>query len=132
MNKVILVGNLTRDPEMRYTPAGKAVCSFSIATNEGKSSEGKDLAEFHNIVAWEKTGELVGQYCSKGSKVALEGKLQTRSWEKDGVKRYSTEIVANRVEFLSPKSQSASAPQEDRVPVGAGAAGAVNPDDIPF
>lgn len=136
MNKVILVGNLTRDPEVRYTPSGKAVCSFSIATNEGKSSEGKDLVEFHNIVAWEKTGELVGQYCTKGSKVAIEGKLQTRSWEKDGVKRYSTEVVANRAEFLTPKSQSGGrapepAPEPERELVGAGVS-TVNPDDIPF
>ena len=104
MNKVILVGGLGKDPEMKYTSSGKAVCNFSIATDEFYNGEKK--TEWHRIVAWGKTAELCGQYLSKGSKVGIDGKLTTRSWEQNGEKKYMTEVVAFNVEFLSPKQES--------------------------
>lgn len=109
MNKVILIGNLCRDPELRTTPSGKSVASFSIATNESytnKAGERVNDAEFHNIVAWGPKADLVSKYCVKGNKVAIIGKLSTSSWEKDGIKRYKTEIVLNDIEFLSSKPKT--------------------------
>ena len=104
INKVILVGRLGRDPEVRYTQDGSAVASFSIATSEEwkdkNTGEKKERTEWHRIVAWRKLGEICGEYLSKGRQVYVEGKLQTRSWEKDGVTRYSTEIVASDVQFF--------------------------------
>lgn len=102
-NQAIVMGNLTRDPEVRSTPSGQQVASFGVATNRSwvdGSGERKEVAEFHNIVAWGKLGELVGQYLAKGRKVMVVGRLQTQSWEKDGVKHQRTEIVANDVNFL--------------------------------
>ena len=101
MNKVILVGNLGQDPELKYTNSGKSVCNFSVATEEFYNGEKK--TEWHRIVAWGKTGERCAEYLAKGSKVAIDGKLTTRSWEQNGEKKYMTEIVAFNVEFLSPK-----------------------------
>jgi single-strand DNA-binding protein len=110
MNKAILVGNLTKDVELRNTASGKTVASFGIATNESYTdSNGEKVkkVEFHNIVAWGKTAELLSQYCSKGKKVLIVGKLQTQSYDgQDGVKRYKTEIIANEIEFLTPKDNS--------------------------
>jgi single-strand DNA-binding protein len=111
INKVILIGNLGRDPEVRYTPDGTAVASFSIATSmewtDKGSGEKKERTEWHRIVAWRKLGEICGQYLSKGSQVYIEGRLQTRDWQdKDGNKRYTTEVVATDVQFLSPKESS--------------------------
>jgi single-strand DNA-binding protein len=107
MNKAILVGNLTRDVELRNTASGKIVASFGLATNERYTDTNGDKVEkveFHNIVAWGKTAELLAKYCSKGKKVLIVGKLQTQTYEgQDGVKRYKTEIIANEIEFLSPK-----------------------------
>lgn len=104
VNKAILIGNLGRDPELRYTQNGQAVTSFSLATNENwtdKSGERTERTEWHRIVAWGKTAELCAQYLSKGRTVYIEGRLQTRDWEdKEGVKRQTTEIVANTVQFL--------------------------------
>lgn len=102
MNRVILMGNLGRDPEARDAN-GKKVVTFSLATNEGK-----DRVEWHRIVAWEKTAELVEKYMTKGSKALIEGRLQTRKWEKDGVERQTTEIVAQRVEFADGKKKEES------------------------
>lgn len=96
VNKVILVGNLTRDPELRYTPQGTAVASFVVATNrEWKSeSEVKQVADFHSVVAWNKLAEICGQLLKKGTKVYVEGRLQTRDWtDNTGAKRYKTEVV---------------------------------------
>ena len=105
VNKVILVGNLGKDPEVRYTPGGQPVANFSIATNEAwtdKAGAKQERTEWHKIVVWGKTAELCGEYLSKGRQVYLEGKLQTREWNnKEGVKQYTTEIVANQVVFLS-------------------------------
>lgn len=104
MNKVILIWNITQDLELRQTPNGKSVLSLSIATNKKVKTEGgyEDKAEFHNLVAWNKTAEVIAEYQAKGNKIAVEGELQTRSWEgDDGVKRYRTEVLINTVEFLS-------------------------------
>ena len=105
VNKVILVGNLGKDPEVRYTPGGQAVANFNIATNEAwtdKSGAKQERTEWHKIVVWGKVAELCGEYLSKGRQVYIEGRLQTREWNnKEGVKQYTTEIVANQVVFLS-------------------------------
>jgi single-strand DNA-binding protein len=104
VNKVILIGNLGRDPELRYTQSGQAVANFTLATSErfaNKSGEQQERTEWHRIVAWGKTGELCAQYLSKGRSVYIEGRLQTREWEdKEGQKRSTTEIVAQNVTFL--------------------------------
>ena len=102
INKVILIGNLGNDPEVRYTPSGDAVANFSIATSEEwkdkNSGEKKERTEWHRIVAWRRLGEICGEYLSKGSKVYIEGRLQTRKWEdRDGNSRYTTEIVAREM-----------------------------------
>jgi len=110
LNKVMLIGNLVRDPEIRNTATGKNVASFSVATSvvwKDQSGAKQEKAEFHNIVAWGKLAEICGQYLKKGLKVYLEGRLQTRDWAgQDGVKRYRTEIVAENMIMLSPKSSS--------------------------
>jgi single-strand DNA-binding protein len=104
VNKAILVGNLGRDPELRYTQGGQAVVNFSIATSENwtdKSGERQERTEWHRIVAWGKTGELCAQYLSKGRTVYIEGRIQTREWEdKEGQKRTTTEINAQTVTFI--------------------------------
>ena len=108
VNKVILVGNLGKDPEMRYTPNGVPVCSFPMATSESykdrNSGERITQTEWHNIVAWNKTADLVESFLEKGKEVALEGKLTTRSWEDDnGNKKYITEVVCHEILFLGGK-----------------------------
>lgn len=108
MNKVILLGNLGQDPDLRYTATGTAVANFSLATNESyKDKDGNkvDKVEWHRIVAWGRTAEIAGEYLQKGSKVLVEGKLQTRSWDdKEGVKRYTTEVVVQRLEMIGKSS----------------------------
>jgi single-strand DNA-binding protein len=120
VNKVILVGNLGRDPEIRYMPNGEAVANFSIATTENwkdKSGVKQEKTEWHNIVAYRKLAEIIGEYVRKGSPIYIEGKLQTRKWEKDGVTRYSTEIIADQMQMLGNKEASTSgAPQENTPP----------------
>jgi len=110
INKVILVGNLGNDPEVRYTPDGTAVANFSIATSDEwtdkDTGEKKQRTEWHRIVAWRRLGEICGEYLSKGRQVYVEGKLQTRSWEKDGVTRYTTEIIASDVQFLGTRDSA--------------------------
>ncbi len=108
LNKVFLFGNLTRDPELKSLPSGIQVASFSIATNRRTKRDGRweDQAEFHNIVTFGKTAELVTQYLKKGSSLLVEGRMQTRSWEKDGHKNYRTEVIAERVQF-GPKRDGA-------------------------
>ena len=108
INKVQILGNLTRDPELRAIPTGIKVASFSIATNRTwKDASGKkqDATEYHNVVAFAKPAELIAQYCKKGSSLYVEGRLQTRSWEKDGEKKYRTEIVVENFQF-GPRPQS--------------------------
>jgi single-strand DNA-binding protein len=117
LNRAQLVGNLTRDPEMRYTPNGQGVTSFSVATNrrwKDKDGNNQDSTEFHNIVAWGKLAEISNQYLKKGNKVYIEGRLQTRSWEgQDGSKKNRTEIVCENIIFLTPKGTDTSS---DSVP----------------
>ena len=107
MNKVILIGNLTRDPELSETPNGVAVCRFSIAVSRDyANADGNRETDFFNITVWRGRAENCGKYLKKGNKVAVVGSLQTRSYEdKDGIKRNVTDIVASEVEFLSPKTQ---------------------------
>lgn len=114
LNRCMLIGNLGKDPEINYLNDGKAVAKFSIATDESyKNSEGEkvDKVEWHNLVAWGKLAEIIGQYIHKGSKVFVEGKLQTRSWDdKDsGKKRYATEIVVANLVMLDGKPQGGGA-----------------------
>jgi len=151
INKAMVYGNLTRDPEARVLPSGGQVCSFSIATNRVyKKADGskQEQAEFHNIVVFGRQAETCAQYLKKGSAAYVEGRLQTRSWDKDGQKQYRTEIVAERVQFgprgagagsggyeraesptidaseapqRAPKEDAIEYPEED-----------INPEDIPF
>jgi single-strand DNA-binding protein len=100
MNRVLLTGRLTRDPELRTLSSGKTVTQFSLATNDYRG--GKELSEFHSIVTWDRLAEICGQYLGKGQLVALEGRLQTRQWEDDKkIRHWKTEIVASSVEMLS-------------------------------
>ncbi|HKE31361.1 MAG TPA: single-stranded DNA-binding protein [Candidatus Angelobacter sp.] len=127
VNKVILIGNLGKDPEIKYTPSGVPVAKFSLATNErykDKSGEWQDRTEWHNIVAWQRLAEIVGEYVKKGSKIYIEGRLQTSSWEdkQSGEKKYRTEIVANDLVLLSGRSESEGEPRS-RSAVAAGASG---------
>jgi len=107
INKAIIVGRLGRDPEMSYTPAGLAVSKFSIATSEEwkdrATGEKKEKTEWHRIVAFGRLAEICGEYLSKGKQIYLEGRLQTSSWEKDGITRYSTDIIANSMQMLGSK-----------------------------
>ncbi len=144
LNKVMIIGNVTRDPETRTTPQGTNVASFSIATNlvwTDKNGNKQEKAEFHNIVAWRKLGEICSQYLKKGSKIYLEGRLETRSWDDpNGVKKYRTEIVADNMIMLGGKSSaggndfSSPAPSDDNssaqdAPVDEDE---INVDEIPF
>jgi single-strand DNA-binding protein len=105
LNKVMLIGNVTQDPEVRTTPQGQNVCSFSVATNltwTDQSGQRQQRPEFHNIVAWRKLADICAQYLQKGKKVYIEGRLQTRNWQgQDGVKRYRTEVIADNMIMLS-------------------------------
>jgi single-strand DNA-binding protein len=131
VNKVILIGNLGADPEVRATGGGQSVANFRIATSEqwqDKSGEKKERTEWHSIVVWGKLAELCGKYLKKGRPVYIEGKLQTREWEKDGVKRYSTEVIAHTVTFLGSKegaSESRETPPGEQGSFG-------SDDEIPF
>ena len=107
MNKVFLIGNLSKDPELRTTNSGKSVCTFSIAVNRRKDKDGNSTADFFSIVAWRQLAELCGKYLAKGRKVSVVGELQNRIYEaNDGTNRHVTEIVANEIEFLTPKGES--------------------------
>ena len=114
-NLALVVGNLTKDPELRYTAGGTAVCNFTVAVNtkRKKDDEWIDDVFYADCVAWGKQAESVSQYCDKGKQVLVSGSLKTRSWESDGIKRYKTEIVANVVQFLGSKGETAdTAPDE--------------------
>lgn len=108
VNKVIIIGTLGRDPESRYMPNGSAVCNLSLATDEGYNDKNTgqrvDRTEWHRVVAYGRLAEIMSQYLKKGSKAYVEGRLQTREWEKDGVKRYTTEIVANDMTMLDSRN----------------------------
>lgn len=141
-NQAIIMGNLTRDPELRQTPSGQSVASFAVATNRSwqdpQSGDKKDAVEFHDVVAWGKLGELVSNYLSKGRKVLVVGRLQTRSWEADGVKKQRTEIVATDINFLSAGPGEGGAPaasaakKSDDPEIQEMPGDDINLDDIPF
>lgn len=113
VNKVILIGTLGRDPEMRYLPNGNAVCSVSIATDEGykdrNTGQQVDKTEWHRVEAFGRLAEIIGEYTKKGSKIYVEGKLRTDEYEKDGIKRYSTKIIANEMTMLDSKNAGGDA-----------------------
>jgi len=116
INKVILIGNLGADPEVRYTPANTAVCNISVATTDQwrdkQSGEQQEKTEWHKVVMFNRLGEIAGEYLRKGSKVYIEGRLQTRKWQgQDGQDRYTTEIVANEMQMLD--GRSGAAPMDD-------------------
>jgi len=146
LNKAIVIGNLTRDPEIKSLPSGIQVCSFSLATNrvwKDKNGVKQESADYHNIVVFGRQAETAGQFLRKGASALVEGRMQTRSWDAaDGTKRYRTEIVADRVQF-GPRT--GSAPTSSSKPTTKDSAGEVppidtidypeeniNPEDIPF
>lgn len=134
VNKTILMGGLGRDPETRYLPNGEAVTNFSIATTEtwkDKSGVKQEKVEWHNVVCYRKLAEIAGEYLKKGSQVYLEGKLQTRSWEKDGIKRYSTEIVMDTMQMLGGGNKNDSSHDNAQSKGGAGDFSDFE-SDIPF
>jgi len=118
LNKVMIIGRLTRDPELRTTPTGQTVASFSVATGRAWTDQGgqkHEETEFHNVVAWRRLAEVIGQYTKKGSKVYIEGRLQTRDWTgQDNVKRYRTEIIADNLIMLDSKGASQGTAQGTR------------------
>ena len=145
INKAMIYGNLTRDPEMMALPSGMQVCSFSLATNRvfnDRDGKRQEIADYHNVVVFGKQAENSAKYLKKGNSAYVEGRMQTRSWDKDGVKQYRTEVIADRVQF-GPKGGSSA-------PATAGAAAdqgnndrsasvlpdypeeEINPEDIPF
>jgi len=139
VNKAILIGNLGKDPELRYTPSGKAVTNFSIATTEkwkNQSGDMQESTEWHNIVLWGRQAEIAKEYLSKGSPVYIEGRIQTRNYEdKNGVKHYITEIVGQKMQFLGRKGDSSSDYTPPPPPADDSAAPFDNnaeDDDLPF
>ncbi len=155
LNQVTLMGNLTRDPELRQTPNGQSVCSFSLALNrsfkDSTSGDWKEATDYVDVVAWANLGERVAQYVTKGRRVLVQGRLQSRSWEQDGAKRNKVEVLANDVTFLDargtesgdnePSSDSAprakapakkASPKEDSVVIDDIGDEPINLDDIPF
>ncbi len=146
LNKALIIGNLTRDPELKSLPSGIHVCSFGIATNryyKDKDGNRQESVEFHNIVVFGRQAETTAQYLKKGSNALIEGRLQTRSWEQDGQKKYRTEIVADRVQFGDRKAGGGEGYQKPSEPTAKKDATSksdaidypdeeINPDDIPF
>lgn len=152
VNKVILVGNLGRDPEVRHLESGAVVATFSVATSESykdrTTGERKDQTEWHNIVLWRGLAEIAEKYLRKGDSVYIEGKLRTRSWEKDGITRYTTEIVGDNMTMLGSRSGNSGsdytppAPTEEFSGTQSGSSGAMSgrpiapdegvTDDLPF
>jgi single-strand DNA-binding protein len=154
LNRVMLIGRLTRDPELRYLPSGQAVCQLALATNrygtDPQSGERREFTDYHDVVIWNqgnrKLAELSAQYLQKGRLVYVEGRMQTRSWEdkETGAKRSKTEVNASDVQFLDSRQDGMGAPGDAGAPAGAGAGapargaapfeggGDIDPDDIPF
>lgn len=141
MNKVILIGRLARDPEVRYTQTGKAVARMTIAVDRRfarNGGENQQTADFIPLVAWEKLAEICGNNLKKGSQISVEGRMQVRAYDaQDGSKRYATEVVVNEIEFLGSKPQGAGAPapMQGAQPAAQGAGSFGTPmtdDDIPF
>ncbi len=154
LNKVLLYGNLTRDPELKALPSGQQVASFGLATNrsfKNRDGQQQEQTEFHNIVAFGRTAEVMGQYLKKGRPIYVEGRIQTRSWDKDGQKQYRTEIVVDSFQFgaqagggdgqrsggYQSRDTEPAAPREREAPADMGADiqypdEEINPEDIPF
>ena len=123
LNKVMIIGNLGKDPEMQYTASGDAVTKFSVAAGEtwtDKNGQRQERTEWFNVVAWRKLAETCAQYLAKGRQVYVEGKLQTRTYEQDGQKKYFTEVIADQVRFLGERGE-----QRDT-------GGDISPEDLPF
>lgn len=142
VNKVILIGNLGADPELKYTPSGAAVCELRLATNDswtGKDGQKQDRTEWHKVVVWNKLGEMCAKYLAKGRTVYIEGKITTEQWtDKEGNKRYTTKIIARDVTFLGGRGEDSGgggggygAPAEPTQPSTGGGYGGPD-DDIPF
>lgn len=150
LNKAMIYGNLTRDPEMKALPSGMQVCSFSVATNRSyndRDGKRQEAVEYHNVTSFGKQAEVIAKYLTKGSGVYVEGRLQTNSWEKDGVKQYRTEIVVDKFEFgpkggnggggtasasSAPSSPSASGNNNSAPVLPEYPTEDINPEDIPF
>ncbi len=138
LNKVILIGNLGRDPELRYTQSGQAVANFTLATTESitkRDGEREDRTEWHRIGAWGKLAEICGEYLSKGRQIYVEGRIQTREWEdKEGNKRWTTEIVARNMQMLGRRSEGPGSGEPAEPSSGSSGPAEVsgNGDDIPF
>lgn len=146
LNKAMIYGNLTRDPEKRALPSGQSVASFAVATNRtytDKEGKKQDQAEYHDVVAFGKLADIMGQWLKKGRPVYIEGRLQTRSWEQDGVKRYRTEIVADTFQFGDGGTRDGGGTSVGDAPQGQSAPSSqqgapeypeeeINPEDIPF
>lgn len=141
VNKVILIGNLGRDPELRYTSSGTAVANFTLATNRRvkKGESWEDETEWHRVVAWARTAEIVNQYCQKGKQVYVEGRLQTRQWEdREGQTKYTTEVVVENLKLLGGRGETGGSWGQSPGGSGAGAPGEpaegepITDEDIPF
>lgn len=150
LNKALIYGNLTRDPELRALPSGQQVATFSVATNrtyKNKEGQKKEMVEYHNVVAFGRLADLIGQYMKKGRPIYVEGRLQTRSWESDGRKNYRTEIVMENFQFGPDggrRDSASDAPTATGAPAADASADAapaetiqypdedINPEDIPF
>lgn len=136
INKVIIVGRMVRDPELRKTPSGMSVASFSVATSrtyKNKDGAKTEETEFHNVVAWGKTAEIIHQYVKKGQLIGIEGRLQTQTWEKDGEKKYKTQIQAEVMQ-MGPKAQGSKTEESKGEPSDKieYPEKELNPEDIPF
>jgi len=141
INKVILVGNLGQDPEVKFTAGGAAVTTLSIATSDSwkdkDSGMDKERTEWHRVVLWRRLAEIAGEYLKKGSKVYIEGQLQTRKWEQEGQTRYTTEIIARDIQFLDSRGSANTSNQEGAATTNEEAApdvpeSGIDDDDIPF
>jgi single-strand DNA-binding protein len=150
LNKAMVFGNLTRDPEMKALPSGMQVCSFSLATNRvynDRDGNRQEAADYHNVVVFGKQAENCAKYLTKGSSTYVEGRMQTRSWEKDGVKQYRTEVIADRVQFGpkgsgggegAPAASTGGSKSDKDSQKGGGSVlpdypeEEINPEDIPF
>jgi single-strand DNA-binding protein len=138
VNKAILIGRLGQDPDLRYTPSGRAVCSFPLATSErwtGQDGQKNESTTWHNIVAWGKQAEVIKEYLRKGREVYIEGRIDNRSYEdKEGIKRYRSEVIVQNFQFIGSRSDqdtsSSAPPAEEQVPAPSETSG--DDDDLPF
>jgi single-strand DNA-binding protein len=133
LNRVMLIGNLGKDPEIKYTPNGTAVARIVLATNErfkDKSGEWKDRVEWHTVVLWKRLAEIAGEHLKKGNKAYIDGRLETRAWEKDGETRYTTSIIASDLILLGSRPEKAASAKTEPTPNIHGVS--ITDEDIPF